>query len=105
MDKCICTQEAAVSFLKTKVKDFDRDLNGNGKDGLKKEVHTLKIEHESEMKDLAKMSKSLETLASKQANREAVLKFVGRAIIVGSTILGGSAALVAIIIAFADKTP
>lgn len=88
MELCKCTRDGDIAFLKTKVRDFDHDLNGNGKDGMKSEFTTLKKEHEYNMKDLTKLSDSYEKLARKESNREAVLKFIGKSIVIASTILG-----------------
>lgn len=97
MENCNCQRDADIAFLTTKVRDFDVDLNGNGKDGVKKDVITLQIERETDMKDLTKMSLSLEKLARKEGNREAVLKFVGKSIVIGTTILGTAAIVVSVI--------
>ncbi len=51
------------------------------------------------MKDLNKLTLSFEKLAKREGNREAVLKFIGRSIVTASLILGGAAAITAVIVA------
>lgn len=103
MEICICQRDADIAFLITKVKDHDKDLNGNGKQGVKIEVATLKFEHEHNMKDIAKMAEAYETLAKKQSNREAILNFLGKAILQSSIVLGAAGVVISIIFAFSDK--
>ena len=101
MDKCPCEQDVAV--LNKIVEKHDKQLNGNGKDGLVIEVDRLINSFNDMHKDLAKIASANKSLATSQIERDAIEReklkqaskrtrawgIVGIAITSGGTLLGG----------------
>lgn len=89
--------EQKVAVLTDKLKDYDRQLKGNGQEGLIPRFIIVEKEVKDMTDDLSKLATAFSALAKSDSNKEAVRKALGNGLVKASIILGIAGTIIAII--------
>jgi len=95
-----CPHEAKVGSMEATLKRIDKDLYGNGQEGLVKKFTKMETEHNEMKGDLNKLATSFSALAKSDSNREAIRKALGKSIVTAAAILGIAGTIITIINVF-----
>lgn len=96
-------QEERVAVLEDKLKDYDRQLKGNGQEGIIPRFIILEKGFEDMTDDVKKLATAFSALAKSDSNKEAVRKALGKALVKASIIIGIAGTVVAIIYTLGTK--
>jgi hypothetical protein len=90
-----CNHEGDIGAIKATLSRIEKDLNGNGQQGIIQRFVIMEAEHTEVKENLDKLATAFSALAKNDSNKEAIrlaiangLKRFGGFIAIGATILG-----------------
>lgn len=82
-----CTKEAEISMLITKIKAMEKDIEGNGKPGLRDTVTEMNVTHNLMAKDLGGIKTSMSAFAQFMTEYNAVKNNNNKKLVIAMTIM------------------
>jgi hypothetical protein len=90
-----CNQEGNIGAIKATLSRLEKDLNGNGQQGIIQRFVIMEAEHVEVKDNIDKLATAFSALAKNDSNKEAVkvaiangLKRFGGFVAIGATLLG-----------------